>query len=124
MKDFGKYLKNLRLMQRLTLREVENKTGVSNAYISQIERGIRRAPSPQILKKIAPLYKVTVKELLEAAGYLEKKELSFEDNLKYDQDAQTIFRGYEKLSHGAREQLKNYIRFLEQGEKTKEKKTK
>ena len=71
---FGEYLKSLREKQRLSLREVERDSGVSNAYIAQIERGDRPAPSPDILRKLAPVYNVTVQLLLEKAGYLEEPE--------------------------------------------------
>lgn len=72
--NFGEYMKSLREKQRLSLREVERGSGVSNAYIAQIERGDRPAPSPDILRKLAPVYNVTVQELLEKAGYLEEPE--------------------------------------------------
>lgn len=72
---FGEYLKSLREKQRMSLREAERESGVSNAYIAQIERGDRPPPSPDILRKLAPAYKVTVKELLEAAGYLDEPEI-------------------------------------------------
>jgi len=72
--NFGEYLKGLREKQRLSLRDVEKDSGVSNAYIAQIERGDRPAPSPEILKKLAPVYNVTVQELLEKAGYLDEPE--------------------------------------------------
>jgi HTH-type transcriptional regulator, competence development regulator len=73
--NFGKYLKSLRERQRMSLREVEKDSGVSNAYIAQIERGDRSVPSAEILRKLAPAYKVTVKELLEKAGYLDEPEV-------------------------------------------------
>ena len=38
-REFGKYLKSLREKQRMSLREAERESGVSNAYIAQIERG-------------------------------------------------------------------------------------
>ena len=73
-RNFSEYLKSLREKQRLSLREVEQESKVSNAYIAQIERGDRPPPSPDILRKLAPVYKITVKELLEAAGYLDEPE--------------------------------------------------
>lgn len=72
---FSEYLKSLREKQRMSLREAERESGVSNAYIAQIERGDRPPPSPDILRKLAPVYKITVKELLEAAGYLDEPEI-------------------------------------------------
>lgn len=68
-RSFGEYLKSLRQEQRMSLREVERESGVSNAYLAQIERGDRRPPSPEILKKLAPVYNVAVRDLLKAAGY-------------------------------------------------------
>ena len=66
--NFGHFLKSLRERQRMSLRDVEKESGVSNAYIAQIERGDRPAPSPEILRKLAGAYKVTVRELLMRAG--------------------------------------------------------
>lgn len=71
-KKFGQYLKKLRLEQGYTIRQVEMKTGISNAYLSQIENGKRNIPTAQILQKLAPVYRVETTELLTAAGYLEK----------------------------------------------------
>jgi len=71
MEAFGSYLKRLRRAKGLSLKQVEGAAEVSNAYLSQIERGIRKPPHPDILKRLAKVYEVPVEELLEAAGYLE-----------------------------------------------------
>jgi transcriptional regulator with XRE-family HTH domain len=68
---FGEYVRKLRKAKGLTLKQVEGAAEVSNAYISQIERGLRRPPHPDILKRLAKVYEVTHHELLIAAGYLE-----------------------------------------------------
>jgi len=70
METFGPYLKRLRRTKRLSLKQVEGAAGVSNAYLSQIERGIRKPPHPDILQRLAKAYEEPVEELLEAAGYL------------------------------------------------------
>ena len=72
MDDFGKYLKTLRNNQKLSLRDVEAKGGISASYLAQIEQGRRRPPGPDILKRLAPVYDVPVRDLLKAAGYLEE----------------------------------------------------
>lgn len=69
-RDFGKYLKQLRKERQLTTRQVEAYADVSNSYLSLLERGKRR-PSPDILKKLASVYKVSYAELMKAAGYLD-----------------------------------------------------
>ncbi len=74
--NFGHFLKSLRDRQRMSLRDVEKKCGVSNAYITQLEKGDRPAPSPDILKKLARAYNVTVRELLMRAGYLDEPEVT------------------------------------------------
>ncbi len=74
--NFGNFLKSLRDRQRMSLRDVERESGVSNAYIAQLEKGDRPAPSPDILKKLARAYNVTVRELLLRAGYLDEPEVT------------------------------------------------
>jgi transcriptional regulator with XRE-family HTH domain len=74
--NFGQFLKSLRDRQRMSLRDVEKESGVSNAYIAQMEKGDRSPPSPDILKKLARAYNVTVRELLMRAGYLDEPEVS------------------------------------------------
>ena len=72
--SFGEYLKLLREKQRMSLRDVERRTGVSNAYLGQIELGKRPPPHPNILKKLAPIYDLPVNELMRAAGYLDEAQ--------------------------------------------------
>lgn len=66
---FGKYFKGLREAKKLTLRAVEEKTGISNAFLSQVESGKVRQPSPVMLYKLALLYEVPYENLMERAGY-------------------------------------------------------
>jgi HTH-type transcriptional regulator, competence development regulator len=53
-----------------TLREVETATGVSNAYLSQLENGTTKNPSPQVLYKLSSAYEVPYESLMELAGHL------------------------------------------------------
>ena len=66
--DIGQMLKRLR--GDISLRGVQRLTGISNAYLSQIEKGIRQ-PGPKLLKRLAALYGVGLQELLRKAGYLD-----------------------------------------------------
>jgi transcriptional regulator with XRE-family HTH domain len=70
MNSFGAYLKELRKSRRLSLKQVEAKAGVSNAYLSQLERGLRKPPHPEILQRLAKAYEVPVEDLLREAGFL------------------------------------------------------
>jgi len=66
---FGEYLKALRETSGLTLRDVEKKTEVSNAYLSQLEQSKVKQPSPITLHKLAELYGVSYALMMEKAGY-------------------------------------------------------
>jgi transcriptional regulator with XRE-family HTH domain len=72
MENFGSYVRRLRKSKGLTLKQVEAEAKVSNAYISQIERGLRKPPHPDILKRLAKTYDVPHRDLLVVAGYLEE----------------------------------------------------
>ncbi|UOE58012.1 helix-turn-helix domain-containing protein [Cytobacillus oceanisediminis] len=67
--DFSSYLKRLRKDSGLTVRQLQAETGVSGAYLSQLENGIRR-PSPDIIKKIHSPLGVSYEQMMEYAGYL------------------------------------------------------
>lgn len=53
----------------LTLRAVQARTGVSNAYLSQLETGKIKEPSPSVLHKLSQLYGLSYSDMLAAAGY-------------------------------------------------------
>ena len=84
MSSFGEYIRTLREEQRLSLREVEKLSGVSNSYLGLIERGQRPIPQADILKKLAPAYDVPVRDLLKAAGYLENGKISLTEEDEVD----------------------------------------
>lgn len=61
-------LKNLRERAGLTLRQVEEATSISNAYLSQLENGKIKRPSAHSLYVLAKLYSVDVETLLIESG--------------------------------------------------------
>ena len=68
----SQYLSDLRAAKGLKLRQVEEATGreVSNAYLSQIENGKIKKPSPNVLYSLASVYGVSYETLMEKAGYI------------------------------------------------------
>jgi transcriptional regulator with XRE-family HTH domain len=70
--ELGGLLADLRTAKGLSLRQVEEATGkaVSNAYLSQLEKGKIRKPSPNVLHSLAEVYTVPYEALMEKAGYL------------------------------------------------------
>lgn len=67
---FGLYLKQLREKKEMTIRQLALYANVSHGYLSQVERGERGTPSPDILNKLAVPLGVSYEELMSAAGYL------------------------------------------------------
>ena len=68
-KSLGPYLKRVRKQRNLTLRAVEEKTGISNAYLSQVENRKIIKPSPSVLLKLANCYGISYERLMELAGH-------------------------------------------------------
>lgn len=75
VQSLGEYLANLRSARKFTLRDVEeaSNSAVSNAYLSQLEHGRIKKPSPWILKSLADLYGVSYESLMAKAGYLQEQ---------------------------------------------------
>src|SRR5689334_1212483 len=69
----GDYLKEQRLLSRLSLRQLADQAGVSNPYLSQIERGLRK-PSAEILQQIAKALRISAEAMYVQAGILEERE--------------------------------------------------
>ena len=65
----GDYLREQRLAKALSLRQLAEATGVSNPYLSQIERGLRR-PSADVLQSIAKALRISAETLYVRAGIL------------------------------------------------------
>ena len=67
--SLGAYLRSLRQASGSTLRAVEKQIGVSSAFLSQLESGKVKQPSPIVLYKLASVYGVSYDSLMERAGY-------------------------------------------------------
>jgi transcriptional regulator with XRE-family HTH domain len=67
--DLSYFLRTARERKGLTLRAVEQATGVSNAYLSQLESGKIKQPSPVVLHKLSQLYGVSYADAMRFAGY-------------------------------------------------------
>lgn len=113
-KKFGEYLRKLREDRGLTLRQVEETAKVSNAYLSQVERGERNIPNFNVLKRLAEAYGVEVSDLTKAAE--EEAKGSKVDTKIEAPDAKFVSRGYEKLSDESKQALKKFLQHLVQEE--------
>lgn len=69
----GDYLREQRVANKLSLRQLAEAAGVSNPYLSQIERGLRR-PSAEVLQSIAMALRISAETLYVRAGILNPDE--------------------------------------------------
>jgi transcriptional regulator with XRE-family HTH domain len=70
VRDIGEFIREQRTSAQISIRALAAKAGVSNPYLSQVERGLRR-PSAEILAQIAHALSISVESLLFKAGILE-----------------------------------------------------
>lgn len=70
--DLGTFIRDQRRNARLSLRKLSEAAGISNPYLSQIERGLRK-PSAEILQSIAKGLRISAETLYERAGLLDER---------------------------------------------------
>ncbi|AEF34462.1 MULTISPECIES: helix-turn-helix domain-containing protein [Mycobacteriaceae] len=73
--DIGSFIRAQREAAQVSMRQLADKAGVSNPYLSQIERGLRK-PSADVLNQIAKALRVSAEVLYIRAGILEPSEKS------------------------------------------------
>lgn len=71
--NLGEYLREQRRSAQLSLRQLADAAGVSNPYLSQIERGLRK-PSAEILQQLAKALRISAETLYVQAGILDERE--------------------------------------------------
>jgi transcriptional regulator with XRE-family HTH domain len=74
VESLGDYLREQRSLAQMSLRQLAEQSDVSNPYLSQIERGLRR-PSAEVLQQIARALKISVESLYVKAGILDASEV-------------------------------------------------
>ncbi|MFE2753160.1 helix-turn-helix domain-containing protein [Actinosynnema sp. NPDC059335] len=72
-RDIGEYIRRQRNTAKISLRQLAKLAGVSNPYLSQIERGLRK-PSAEILQQIAKGLRISAEALYVEAGILRQRE--------------------------------------------------
>jgi transcriptional regulator with XRE-family HTH domain len=104
--ELGSFIREQRRAARLSLRKLSEHADISNPYLSQIERGLRK-PSAEILQKIAKALQISAETLYVRAGILdENREHDLVSEILQDQrlsDAQkqsliSTYRNYVELS--------------------------
>ncbi|MCT2592896.1 helix-turn-helix domain-containing protein [Streptomyces sp. N2-109] len=72
--ELGEFLREQRRNAQLSLRQLADAAGVSNPYLSQIERGLRK-PSAEILQQLAKALRISAETLYVQAGILDEPDL-------------------------------------------------
>lgn len=72
-RDIGGFIRDLRRNAKISLRQLAEQAGVSNPYLSQIERGLRK-PSAEVLQQLASALRVSTPVMYLRAGLLDDKE--------------------------------------------------
>jgi len=109
-KTLGGLLKEARELRRLSLREVETQSGISNAYLSQLENDKIKKPSANTLYKLSGLFNINFDDLMVKAGIVEKKN----DSAARPSD---FAFSSENLTEQEREKLIEYLKWLRYQEK-------
>jgi transcriptional regulator with XRE-family HTH domain len=94
--SIGEYIREQRQRAKVSLRQLAEVTGVSNPYLSQIERGLRK-PSAEILQQIAKGLRISAEALYVQAGILDDREA--------DSDVQAAIRADVALSERQKQVL-------------------
>ena len=106
MKSLGQTLKDARELMQLTLRQVEEATEISNAYLSQLENDKIKKPSANVLYKLASIYRIELTSLLAAAGIIQETEQAKNKLLN------SVALSAEKLTTEEEEELLKYLKYL------------
>jgi len=104
-KDLGEFIREQRERANLSLRRLADSAGISNPYLSQIERGIRK-PSAQILQQLSRALEISANTLYSRAGLIDEETPS-----------PTVFEAIgadERLSHDHKRVLLDMYRALVQ----------
>jgi transcriptional regulator with XRE-family HTH domain len=104
-RDLGEFIREQRSNNRLSLRSLSQLAGISNPYLSQIERGLRK-PSAEILQQIAKALRIQAETLYVRAGILEERSTEHDlegeilrDPFLTEDQKQTLIKVYLSLKH-------------------------
>jgi transcriptional regulator with XRE-family HTH domain len=112
----GEYLRNLRTARKMSLRDVEEGSGVSNAYLSQLEQGKITKPSPHFLHKLAGCYLVPYETLMEKAGYITREDVA-PQRAASQRRGQVAPSSLGTLSRAEEEELLSYLAYIRSKQK-------
>ena len=108
--EVGSFIRQQRERSAISLRKLADRAGISNPYLSQIERGLRK-PSAEILKSIARGLSISAETLFERAGLLEHQDAT---------DIETAIRSDMMLNERQKQALSEIYRSFVAGQAEEE----
>ena len=103
--ELSSKLKVLREDRGLTLRELSEGTGISNAYLNQLENDKIKEPSPNIIAKLSEFYGVPYNKLMHLAGYIVPGQPEGQNKFPH-------LEGLKDLTPDDFEQVRDFVEFL------------
>ena len=104
--ELGEFIRAQRELAQMSVRRLADLAGVSNPYLSQIERGLRR-PSAEILQQLAKALRISVETLYVRAGFLSDDEAERPERARGDRPRPAPHR---RAEAGAAERLRELSR--------------
>jgi transcriptional regulator with XRE-family HTH domain len=104
---FGAFLRSQRRLAKLSLRDMAERTKVSNAYLSQLERGLH-APSVRVLRSIGKALDLSAEAMLTQAGLMEDDPAGDADEVELSTEA--VIRRDPNLSDNQKDALLSVYR--------------
>ncbi len=109
MAGIGDKVVGLRELHGMTQRGLADATGLPQATISRIERGVIQQPRVEVLTKLADALHVTVDYLIDRSD-----RMTATDTVGADARAAAIFRDYQDLSEDGKQELARFVRWLKE----------
>jgi transcriptional regulator with XRE-family HTH domain len=81
VRNLGAFIREQRTAAQLSLRTLASRAGISNPYLSQIERGLRR-PSADILQRVADALRISAESLYVQADMLEERPAALDEHIR------------------------------------------
>jgi transcriptional regulator with XRE-family HTH domain len=108
--SLGEKLAAARADRKWSLREVERRTGIHNAHLSQIETGAIERPAPNVLWALAVVYELDLRELMRMSGHVEAAAKGTPGSV-----VGAALRELGEMSQGQQEQVLKFIKKIQKG---------
>jgi transcriptional regulator with XRE-family HTH domain len=108
--SLGKTLAAARVKRNWSLREVERRTGIHNAHLSQIETGAIERPAPNVLWALAEVYELDLRELMRMSGHVEAAVAATPGSV-----VGAALRELGEMTPGQQEQVLKFIKKIQEG---------